>query len=101
MNKKGLSVFGIVIIVVFTLFGIFSYYYWTSPSLQLVDMGSHEFCVRQGYVSVAFNGEHTDYFGKTKCVSCYNMECEYKEFNTTRNSRGIVKKDDAILGADE
>ena len=101
MNKKAIGIFGIVVIVAFILFGIFSYFYFTSPSWQPFDMGSHDFCVRQGYDSNALFGDYSKQFGKVRCASCYNRECTYKEFNTTRNSRGIIKIRDAEVETDE
>ena len=101
MNKKGISIFGIIVIIVLVLFGIWSYFYFTSPSWQPFDLGSHDFCVRQGYDSNAFLGDYSKQFGKVRCASCYNHECVYEEFNTTRNSRGIIRIRDALVEVDE
>jgi len=63
----------------------------TSPRFSLIDMSSYDFCVSQGYDSNSLDGGFSEKFGKVKCVSCYNRECIYEEFNVTKDWRGRIK----------
>lgn len=53
--------------------------------------GGNTFCSRQGYDSVTIGGAYSEKFGKVKCVSCYDEECIYQEFNVTKIF-GIIKE---------
>ena len=51
----------------------------------------YSFCNDQGYDSTSLYGSYSEKYGKVNCVSCYDGECIYEEFNVTRKF-GIIRE---------
>jgi len=79
-----------IIIIVIALSIGFLVYCWYAESLFLLE--GRGFCERMGYDSVSILGTYSEKFGKVNCVSCYNEECIYEEFNVKKRF-GIIMED--------
>ncbi len=55
--------------------------------------GGNLFCLDKGYDSTSWGGGYSEKYGKVKCVSCYDGDCVYEEFNVTKKF-GIVMEDE-------
>lgn len=66
-------------------------YFYTSQIDFFFLPEGHTFCVNKGYDSVSFGGSYSQKFGKVNCVSCYNGECRYEEFDVTKRF-GIISE---------
>lgn len=80
----------LMLIVIF-LFAFFACSLWYMVKSDFMDLKGRSFCEAKGYDSVSIFGQYSEKFGKVSCVSCYNRECTYEEFNVTKKF-GIIKE---------
>ncbi len=77
----------IVMIVILIMLGLVI---WTIQ-LDFPLPEGHLFCKDKGYDGTSIGGSYSEKFGKVKCVSCYDGECEYGEFEVYKKF-GIIKE---------
>lgn len=53
------------------------------------------FCTEKGYDSTSMYGDYSEKFKKVECVSCYNSNCIYEEFNVTKKF-GLIIEDKSM-----
>ena len=83
MNKK------LIILVISFILLSFLLIVW-SWNVDIVTPEGDSFCRNKGYDSVSFSGSYSELYGKVNCVSCYNLNCSYEEYNVTKNWLGII-----------
>ena len=79
--KLGMIIFGIVNL---------AFLVWFIQIDFLMPEG-YNFCNDKGYERTSFGGSYSERFGKVKCVSCYDGNCSYEEFNVTSKFGIIVE----------
>ncbi len=77
------------IIILLLILGVGSFIYFTKIDFPMPD--GYNFCRDKGYDSVSVYGSYSEKFGKVNCVSCYDLECDFEEFNVTKKF-GIIKE---------
>ena len=81
----------LVFIAFLLLLVLISFMY--SPKSNLVPFsGEDSFCVDKGYDHHSLFGAYSEKYGKIKCVSCYDRDCMYEEFNVTETRFGWFKE---------
>lgn len=91
MNKELISsilkrsIYGILIVAVFLSIVVYT------SNFDVVFEGQN-FCTDKGHDSVSLGGTYSEKFGKVKCISCYDGECIYEEFNVTKKFGIIVEE---------
>ena len=56
-------------------------------------MRDMEFCHSKGYDSMSLYGGYSERFGKINCMSCYNSQCQKKEFEVIKTWTNTLKED--------
>lgn len=73
------------------LVGIVTWFIFTSPG----NLGSYQFCVKQGYDSSSIYGDYKPYknkdYGSVECFKIYVEGIEHEKFNVTKDWRGNIR----------
>lgn len=81
---------GILIIIIIGLLAL-SLFLFVILKIDFVLPDGYNFCKSKGYDSVSIFGSYSEKFGKVKCMSCYDGECSYGEFDVVKKW-GIIKE---------
>ena len=82
----------VLVLLVFSVF-LFIVFLMLTPKYSIIPFqGEDSFCKDKGYDHHSLFGAYSERYGKVKCVSCYDRDCMYEEYNVTKTRFGWFKE---------